>query len=198
MTRKRTTVIDTVRQREPLSAICRMIILCLLMPAAALPQVKEMRLKSMFLEAAVRFVIWPEASDTVTGTGKRDHFSIGFFHNDKFAREFTTLVARKWIKNRPVRFITIENQANIDSCDLVIIPGDRRGRASKVLLRTANKPVLTVSDNPSFVDRGVILCIGIENQRISCYINQTAAASSRLKISHHLLRKSTVTSKPGE
>ena len=175
------------------TSLSRGIILLLVLLFSASAQVRELPLKAMFLEAAVRFVTWP-ADDTTAPSDYRPVFTIGFFSKDAFSRQLTKLTARKKIKRKQVRFVNIDNLAMVDSCDMVLIPASRKKLADRILSRIRDKAILTVSDDASMAEYGIIINIGIEKQKISCRINKDRASAAGFSISHHLLRKSTIVS----
>ena len=171
---------------------CGIVTLLLVLPGAA--QMKDLPVKALFIEAAVRFITWPPVESAGGDTGRLRHaFTIGIFDNDRFAPYLTEAFSRKNPGGGvPVRYLRIDASLNIDSCDLVYIPSNRAVMLDKIITACRDKPILTVSDFPEFVSRGVILAITTENRRIKSYINETAAIEAHLGISHHLLQKSTI------
>ena len=155
-------------------------------------QVRELPLKAHFLEAAIRFISWPADTSVSIQDSSGSIFTIGVFDNDKLVPYLKQVFLKKRIKNSEVKFQTIDSLHSISSCDMVFIPENRKQMLNAIVRLTRNKPILTVSDTPEFTKKGVILCIVTENEKIRCHINESEAASSNLKISHHLLQKSKV------
>lgn len=174
---------------------CGVLLLLLTLSIAA--QVRDLPVKAMFLEAAIRFISWPVDSNGTGTDAHRQTFSIGIVGNDRFTAYLTDAFTRKSPRGVPVRFLNVDAPHGLDSCDLVYIPGNRAAILDKIMAAIRGKPVLTVTDFPDLVAHGVIIAITTENQRIRCYINTTAAEEARLSISHHLLQKSTIVA-PGK
>lgn len=151
-------------------------------------QLEELPLKAFFLEAAVRFIAWPED----TAVSKSKDFTIANFPDDNFTPHLRVLFAKKQIKGKNVKFKTIRKLDDIDSCFILIIPSGKKNDLTDILSTVAGKPILTVCESPEFAKKGVMLCISSENRKVSCYINNQEALASRLKISHHLLQKAQV------
>lgn len=164
-------------------------------------QLKEHPLKALFLEAAIRFITWPDDSafspslnnaEQLPKPSKIDIFTIGYFKNSPLIPYLEKTFHKKSIKSKLVRFMEVDSLQSINFCDLVIIPDDHLITVSRVIRITENKPILTVSENPRFLEKGVILCIVTKGNKIECHINKAEADSSGFKISHHLLKKSNI------
>lgn len=158
----------------------------------SLSQIEELPLKALFLEAAIRFITWPEVSDTIKDIKTGDQFIIGVFSNDKFVPYVEKTFAQKKVKGRDVRIIHIESIDKIPLCDMIILPGKKKKNISEIIRTIRGKPVLTISSNVEMAQNGVVLCIVTEKGKIRCYINEKEASLSKLKISHHLLQKSEI------
>ncbi|NLG16949.1 MAG: YfiR family protein [Fibrobacter sp.] len=155
----------------------------------ACSQVKELPLKALFLEAAVRFITWPAGSDSL----KTDStFRVGVFPDDRIVPHLKQVFSEKKVKNRSVVFQDLDTLNEAVNCNLIVLPEMKPGKLATILSLTRGKPILTVSESPELAKKGVILCIASVNQQISCMINETEASRSNLKISHHLLKKSRV------
>ena len=155
-------------------------------------QVKEMPLKSLFLEAAIRFITWPADTINTPEHTRSKKFIIGYFKESAFTPHLKQVFSRKVIKNRDVTLKAIDSLSNISTCDLVFIPESEKNNLLKILKFSEGKPVLTVSDCPDFCKQGLILCLTIEGQKINCLINEEEALKSNLKVSYHLLQKSKI------
>jgi len=176
--------------------ILNVFILLLLFTFSSEGQLKELQLKAMFLEAAIRFVTWPipEINDSTGGIPSTEidatTFTIGVFKDDPITPYLHKVFDKKSVKDAPVKFLTIKNPESLSHCDLILIPDNRKISVTKIIDKTRHKPILTVSENPAFLENGVILSITIEHRKIECHINKAEADSSGFKISHHLLKKS--------
>lgn len=179
---------NIVRNRKVNNAV----LILLLIFSKSLSQIEELPLKALFLEAAIRFVTWPEVSDRIKDNKTGDKFRIGVFCNDKFVPYVEKTFAQKKVKERGVRIVCIESIDKIPSCDMIIIPGKQKKNISEIIKNTRGKPVLTISSNIEMAQNGVVLCIVTERGKIRCYINEKEASLSKRKISHHLLQKSEI------
>lgn len=168
------------------------VIILLLSGFAIAAQIEEFTLKALFLEAAIRFINWPgtkKSPDTPDNS-----FVVGVFPHDKMIPYLEKTFSAKKVKNKEVKLLEIDYMAKISECDLIFIPCSQKGNIRTIYEIANDYPVLTVSDSPDLIRKGVILSIGIEKSRIACYINETEASKAGFKISHHLMQKSTVIS----
>ena len=167
-------------------------IILLLYSFAIQAQIEEFTLKALFLEAAIRFINWPDMK------GRRDvsvdTFIVGVFPHDKMKPHLEKTFSAKKVKNKEVRFLEIDCMDKISECDLMFIPNSQKGNISTIYEVACKYPVLTVSDSPDLIRKGIILSLGIEKSRIACYINENEASKAGFKISHHLMQRSTVVS----
>lgn len=167
-------------------------LILLLYSLAIQAQIEESALKAMFLEASIRFINWP---DSKKSTGEWENtFVVGVFPHDKMIPYLEKTFSAKKVKNKEVRLLEIDYMDKISECDLIFIPGSQKGNIIEINGIAANYPVLTVSDSPDLIRKGVMLSLGIEKSRIACYINETEASKAGFKISHHLMQKSIVIS----
>ena len=174
---------------------CYLYFSCLILLMAnviSFAQVKEMPLKALFLEAAIRFITWPTDTVKTPDTARSKKFIIGYFKESAFTPHLKQVFSRKVIKNREVVLKAIDSLPNISTCDLVFIPESEKNNFGKIIKFAEGKPVLTVGDCPDFCKHGLILCLTIEGQKINCLINEEEALKSNLKVSYHLLQKSKI------
>lgn len=155
-------------------------------------QIEEFTLKALFLEAAIRFINWPNTEESTIV--QENNFVVGVFPHDKMKPYLEKTFSAKKVKNKEVRFLEIDNMDEISECDLIFIPSSQKGNVRAIYEVAGKYPVLTVSDSPDLIRKGVILSLGTEKSRIACYINETEASKAGFKISHHLMQKSTVIS----
>lgn len=147
--------------------------------------------KALFLEAAIRFIAWPEDRDSVNLPEKKN-FVVGIFAHDQMVSYLKKTLSDRKVKDRDAKFLLIDSMAQIAGCDMVIIPDSQKDRIPEIYKIAKINPVLTVSDSPDLIRKGMILSLGIKKSRIICYINEQEAIKSRFKISHHLLQNSII------
>ncbi|MFP4013204.1 MAG: YfiR family protein [Chitinispirillaceae bacterium] len=155
-------------------------------------KVSSFQLKAMFVEAALRFITWPDSS------GREKNFIVGVYEEDRMVPYLEKVMQSRNINGRKVRFVYLESAEDASGCDLVFISESSGKNLAKILAVIRNRPILTATDSPELTYKGVIMSVLVENRKIRCYINNSQAAESKLEISHHLLRKSKIVSTEGE
>lgn len=78
---------------------------------------------------------------------------------------------------------TVNAQSNFDNCQLVYFPAKT---PIEILSQLKHKPILTVGEQKSFLEQGIIYLFE-DNQKIRFFINNSAAANVGLKINSQLL-----------
>lgn len=153
-------------------------------------QIDENTLKALFLEAAIRFINWPDSK--APSDKKTNEFVIGVFKTNQMTSIIKRVFSIKKIKNKSVVIMDIDSLDKIGICDMIFITENDKFIIKDVLRVCDSNNVLTVSDSPEFINSGIILSLFIDKNRIISYINEKNATISGFKISHHLLQKSIV------
>lgn len=141
----------------------------------------ESRLTGAFLYRFAQFVEWPPpALDTqpamnlcVTGP----HPSRRFLDD---------VVTGETIGGRPlaVHYATAEN---VSDCHVLYLGADDASRRA-LLRQVTDRPVLTISDAPAFLDEGGIVLLRLTDNRVNFEIDADAARRARLRLHTQLLR----------
>ncbi len=150
------------------------------------PQFREQELRAMFLEAALRFITWPQNNSTK----QRSTFIIGAFNDDKMVPYLVEILKDKSIYNRKVTFANLSD--SLIDCDLMLLPQNSEKKLASLQQKLQEKTCLTVTDDPALLKKGIFMCIAVESQKIKLYFNDEILQNSDLKISHHLLKKSKI------
>lgn len=74
----------------------------------------------------------------------------------------------------------------LSSCHVLVLAGARPDR--ELMHRVAPLPILTVGDNPTFLDDGGIIQLKVVDRRVRFEISMPAAAHAGLTLSSQLLR----------
>jgi hypothetical protein len=112
----------------------------------------------VFLFNFIRFTEWPS-------TALADHapFVVGVAGNRALEDELVGLADRQTVMERRVRVIRVKTARDLEGCHVVYIsasttPGEEVGPgADELLPHLRGKPVLTVSNDPTFLRRGGVV-----------------------------------------
>jgi hypothetical protein len=110
------------------------------------------RRKALFVEQFTRLIDWP--ADVLPRDGR---FVLCIAGASDTANELIAMAAARKFKERPVEVRRPRLGSELSSCHLLYVAASEAGRLGDMLAAVAGKPILTVSDTPGFVERGVHL-----------------------------------------
>lgn len=158
-----------------------LILLCL--PPAVLAQSSlEQRVKAAFLFNFIKFVEWPPGSFGQT----QAPVDICLFGEDRFGSDIDRIVAGKMTHGHPLNIRRIGRADQLFGCKLIYFASTRDQMAS-ALQSLGDQSVLTVSDDPRFLQMGGMIRFLIVDNKVRFEINLSASEQAGLKISSKLL-----------
>jgi YfiR/HmsC-like len=142
----------------------------------------ESQVKAAYLFNFGRFVRWPVPADSV------DSLQICVLGKNSFGTVLDATVKGESISGKPVTTRNIPSMREADGCHILFISMSEEARLSTVLASAKRLPALTVSDIPRFAERGGM--IGLVNQadRIRFEVNVAPVEDSGLTVSSELLK----------
>ena len=154
-------------------------------PAAAAPS--EYQVKAVFLFNFTQFVEWPAESFP----GPDAPFVIGVLGKDPFGSQLDEVVRGESVNKRPLvveRYRTVDE---IHHCNILFIGSSELGSLPQILMALKGRSILTVSDDAA-AERGVMIRLVTESNRIRLRIDVSAARAGNLTISSKLLRPAEI------
>jgi hypothetical protein len=155
-----------------------------LAPAAPAEAPSEYEVKAAFLFNFSKFVDWPEAAFE----GADDPITICVLGVNPFGNVLAESVQGKKVNRREVAVREMTSLSGAGRCHVLFIASSEQARLEEILGRLANRPILTVSDVESVVDRGAIIGLTTEEKRVRFEVNMIAARKAGLKLSSQLLK----------
>ncbi|MHC4428924.1 MAG: YfiR family protein [Planctomycetota bacterium] len=170
-------------------------------------EAKAAKVKAAYLYNFVKFVKWPDDAFAEADAP----VVIGVVGEDPFGPVLDRTVRDKRVGNRSITIRRIKAPAppndppepdapaldpavarELDRCHVIYI--DQRGKewCPQVLEHLRRKPVLTVSDVPTFARQGGMIEFVLEEGRIVFHINRKVAEECRLRLSAKLLKLATI------
>jgi hypothetical protein len=157
--------------------------------ATGAPPSNEYELKAAFLYNFVKFTEWPAAE-----LGKSDEpFVIGVLGRDPFGGVLDKIIEGETIYNKRVvarRFPRMEEAAA--NSHVLFIGTSEEPNLATILKLLDGQAVLTVSEIANFAQRGGVIDLKTENNRIVFEINLSAAKRARLTMNAQLLKLAKV------
>lgn len=151
---------------------------------AAAPSQGEYALKSVFLYNFCRFIDWPESAFA----SPNEPLIIGIIGDDPFGSLLNEAVEGEKYHNRPIRIDHFRSPGDIKRCHLLFVSTSEGARVDQVLAAVAGKSVVTVGETEDFLDRGGMIALTAERNRVRLRINAAALHSANLAVSSKLLR----------
>lgn len=148
----------------------------------------EAQVKAVFVFNFSHFVTWP-ANSFVNST---DPFVIGVLGGEEVARQLEEAVRGERVDAHPlvVRRLTGIEQAQ--DCRILYIDRSQAGQLDRILAAVGRRGTLTVSDLEGSAQRGVMIQLAREDNRIRLLVNVEAARMAGLTINSNLLRPARI------
>ncbi len=140
----------------------------------------EEDVKAAFIYNFTKFVQWPDPS------GPADKLVIGYWGDDSMMTAIKKLEGRK-SQDRFIEIKHISGRCDIDNVNVLVISRDQPFD-EKTLRALAKKDVLTVAEGMDSLEKGVIIALYKEEDKIRFAISLRNIKGSKLKISSRLLK----------
>jgi YfiR/HmsC-like len=144
----------------------------------------EYQVKAAYLYNFGRFIEWP-AKVTEAGGGS---FPICVLGQDPFGPTLTATLSGETINGKSVVARRIPGPEEATDCRIVFISASESDRLKQILASLADASVLTVSDLPGFSQRGGMVQLTMEGNRVRFEVNLTSTARAGLTLSSELLK----------
>ena len=156
-------------------------------------RVAEYRVKAVFLFNFAQFVDWPAAAFPDSATP----FVIGILGEDPFGDFLDQTVRGEQSHGRSFQIRRYQSLDEIKTCHILFISRPDGDRLQGILAHLKDRPILTVSDDAEFTDRGGMVRFVNDRNRIRLQINPQAAQAVNLTISSKLLRVAEIATPRG-
>jgi hypothetical protein len=141
----------------------------------------EYDVKAAFVLNFVRYVDWP-SPQTVPP------LRLCVMQPSPFAGRLDAVVIGEQWGGAPIEVRTIPAVRRAPECHLIYVPAAAADRFTIEAGALAVSPVLTVGEDDRFLQRGGMIRLFVEDNRVRFAVNQRAAEAVRLSISSRLLR----------
>lgn len=148
-------------------------------------------LKAAFLLNFTLFADWPESalpSDAPV--------VIGVWGDNPFGSVLEDLAKERGGKTRPVRVVPIQSAEEAKRCQIVYLAADLQNEQGRHLQELAIAPVLTVSDNPGFLQSGGTIRFLIQSNKVRFATSETITSNSIVRLSSRLLQLAVKENEP--
>ena len=161
------------------------LLLALLAPMqAAPPSPNEYAVKAVFVYNFCRFIDWPrQAFDSPA-----EPFIIGIVGEDPFGALLAEAIQGEFYRGRPIQVRHFRGPGDIGTCHLLFVSQTNAADLDAILASVAGRNVLTVGETESFLDRGGMIALIAEQNRVRLRINPASLRTVNLSVSSKLLQ----------
>ena len=160
----------------------------IIFPEIASAQSREYLLKAGYIEKFTHFIEWPEET-----TDKDSTFLIKVMGENKFGATLDEIFSKVTVKNKKVRIAYISTISDIKDCMILILSASVKSeQAEKILSYATGKPILIISENKGYGEKGSMINMLVLDNYIRYEINPNALKKSGLVASSLLLNSATI------
>lgn len=149
---------------------------------AALPN--EYALKSVFLYNFCRFIDWPDAAFA----GPADPIVIGVMGDDPFGPLLHEAVQGETFHGRGIRIEYYRQPRETTRCHLLFVSASEAARVPEIVGAVSGRSIVTVGETENFVERGGMIALVADRNRIRLIVNPESLRAAKLAVSSKLLR----------
>ena len=143
----------------------------------------EAQVKAAFVYNFLKFIEWPAE----TFVGPQDSLIVGIVGGGATAEATARLLTGKLVSGRPIGIRRLDGDAVIGAFQAIFV-GDLEPRHLQRALDTVKlDPIVSIGEAEGFVNRGGMIGLLVEGQKVRFEINADAAEGRGLRISSKLL-----------
>lgn len=164
---------------------CALLLAANSLPVA--PEASEYEVKAAFLYNFSKFVDWPEEAFSASEAP----LEICVLGDNPFGGTLVAAVRDKQVNGRQISVRHVPSVGETRGCHIAFIHASESRRLEQILDPLRRTPTLTVSDMPSFAERGGVIGLKVDKKRVRFEVNMVAAREAGLKLSSQLLKVAT-------
>lgn len=150
---------------------------------AAQATVSDTRLKAALVSKFPQFVDWPRDP-----ASNHPPLAVCVAAPDPFGADLDDLLEGVVINGRPTIVRRVEREQDVAGCQVLYLPARPDHHPHDLLHAAVAKPILTISDDGSFLDDGGIIQLRLVSGRLRFDVDAGAARRAGLRISSQLLQ----------
>jgi YfiR/HmsC-like len=150
----------------------------------------EYGLKSVFLYQFCRFMEWPDSAFS----SPNDPLIIGVVGEDPFGPLLKEAVQGETYHGRPIRIEHYRSARDIKRCHILFVSRSDIDQMSEITSMIAGKSVVTVGETDGFLDRGGMIALTADRNRVRLRVNASTLRAAKVDVSSKLLRVAEIKS----
>jgi len=144
----------------------------------------EYGLKSVFLYQFCRFMEWPNSAFS----SPNDALIIGIVGENPFGTSLKEAVEGETYHGRPIRIEHYRTPRDIKQCHILFVSRSLVEQMDQILAQVAGKNVVTVGETDGFLDRGGMIALTADHNRVRLQVNTSSLRAANVDVSSKLLR----------
>lgn len=164
-------------------ALAGVLLVCTGFSAAQVTRPTESEVKATYLYNFGKFVTWPP-DRVVAG----NPFEICIVGTDPFGKVLDATVVGERIGGRTIAIRRLSQMQQAGSCSILFVSSSEEARLAAILDSAHRFNLLTVSDLKHFAERGGVIGLVVQQDRVRFEVNRTAAERCHLQLSSELLK----------
>lgn len=142
----------------------------------------EYRVKAAFLLQFVKFAEWPPAALPA----ENDTLTLCVLGENPFGESLDDLKGKS-AGGKRISVRHVPPVQNAKGCHLLFISASEKGRLGPILKAIESVPLLTVGDTEGFAQKGVMINMYLEDERVRFEVNLQAVKRSGVRLDSRLL-----------
>lgn len=164
-------------------------------PVHAAEADRAAKIKSAYLLNFIRFAKWPASAFAAPEAP----LSLCVAGRDTLSRHLDRTMQGQAVEGRPIRIRRLDGAPEAaEACHLLFLSEPVLERTRETLRRYAGPSTLTVGETLAFADRGAMLALNYERDRIVFYANPGALRESTVHLSSKILQLARMTDAAGQ
>jgi hypothetical protein len=155
-------------------------------PLAQQPHPTESQVKAAYVFNFGKFVSWQGAQ-----VEAQDSFKICILGKNPFGSVLESTVSGEQIGGKKITLERLSKVPDNPICSVLFISSTEEGHLEAILAAARPLNILTVSDMPHFAERGGIIGLVTQQDKVRFEVNRFAAEQSQLTLSSELLKVAT-------
>jgi hypothetical protein len=151
--------------------------------AAQVPRPTESEVEAAYLYNFGKFATWP--SDRAVADSP---FEICIVGKDPFGKVLDATVLGERIGGRTIAIKRLSQVKQAESCSILFVSSSEEGRLGSILDSAHRFNLLTVSDVKHFAERGGVIGLVVQQDRVRFEVNRAAAERCHVQLSSELLK----------
>ena len=157
-------------------------------------QSSEYLIKAGYIYNFAKLVEWPASAFAQPDSP----IVIGILGTDPFGPIIDKVLEGKKVNGHSFVIKRLKPTADVKECHILFIGSSLGVHVADTIRLTRGTPVLTISEIPGFADRGGIINLTLEQNKVRFEVNVDAAKEADLNISSRLLVLAKVIQQPGD